>query len=287
MDPGLATAAVDLRDVAVRIAGRRVLGPLSLRVAAGERWAILGPNGSGKTTLLALIGGWRHPSEGSAAVLGIRFGHGDVRALRRSIGHVSHMLAERFAPASPIEEVVLTGRASTVARWPRAVDRRERERATELLGQVGCAHLAQQAFGACSQGERQRVLLARALFHPTDLLLLDEPAAGLDLPGREGLIQAIDGIVSTDGADTADGADAMAARLPAILMATHHLDEIPASVTHAALLRGGELIGAGPVAGVLTPEALGRCFGMTLVVERREGRWTAFATSGSRPLAVP
>ncbi len=267
--PGI---AVDLRDVEVRVAGRRILGPLSLRVRSGERWVLLGPNGSGKTTLLGLVGGWRHPSQGRATVLGVRFGHGDIRALRTRVGHVSHTVAERFTPATPVEDVVATGRGSTIATWPRTLSEAERARVSALLGQVGCAHLAGQPFGACSQGERQRVLLARALFHPMALLLFDEPAAGLDLPGREGLIAAVDRIPGGAGG-------------PAVLMATHHLDEVPASATHAALLRDGHLLATGALADVLTPEALRRCFGLTLSVERRGRRWTAWATDGSEPLA--
>jgi iron complex transport system ATP-binding protein len=266
--------AVDLREVEVRIGGRRVLGPVSLRVRRGERWILLGPNGSGKTTLLSVIGGWRHPSVGGATVVGVRFGRGDVRALRSGIGHVSHTLAERFPPAMPVEDVVATGRASTIATWPLEIAPEERHRVTALLEQVGCAHLRGQAFGACSQGERQRILVARALFHPADLLLLDEPSAGLDLPGREGLIAAVDAIRG--------GPDG-----PALVMATHHLDEVPVTATHAALLRAGALRAAGPIEGVLTPEALGDCFAMAIAVERRRGRWTAWAADGSAPLARP
>jgi iron complex transport system ATP-binding protein len=268
-------AAADLQDVEVRVAGRRILGPLSLRVRFGERWVLLGPNGSGKTTLLGLIGGWRHPSSGRTKVLGVTFGQGDIRSLRTRIGHVSHTLAERFPPTSPVEEIVATGRGSTIATWPRAISAHERDRVSTLLEQVGCGLLRGQAFGACSQGERQRVLLARALFHPTALLLLDEPSAGLDLPGRERLIAAVDGI--------AGGADG-----PALIMATHHLDEVPASATHAALLRTGGLLDSGPIEQVLTSDALGRCFDLALAVERRGGRWTAWATGRSAPpLARP
>jgi iron complex transport system ATP-binding protein len=255
--------AVELQQVEVRIAGRRVLGPLDLRVAPGERWVLLGPNGSGKTTLLGLIGGWRHPSRGTAMVLGRRFGWTDLRELRARIAHVSHAFADALEPGLTTLDVVLTGRESTLATWPFAVTEAERATALDSLDRVGCAPLARQAFLRCSQGERQRVLLARALFARRELVLLDEPAAGLDLPGREQLLRVID-LLGAEGE-------------PASIMATHHLDEVPRSATHAALLREGTLLAAGHLEDVLTPSLLGSCFGLDLRVERRDGRWFAFA----------
>ena len=255
--------AVDLQDVEVRIAGRRILGPLDLRVEHGERWMLLGPNGSGKTTLLSVIGGWRHPSDGTATVLGRRFGRTDLRALRVAIGHVSHAVADALEPGLTTLEVVLTGRESTLATWPFEVTASERAAATAALEDVGCSGLAGQAFLRCSQGERQRVLLARARFGRRELVLLDEPAAGLDLPGREALLGVLD--------DMAAGGTLTA------IMATHHLDEIPTTATHAALLRQGTLLAAGLVEDVLTPGGLENCFGLALRVERRSGRWFAFA----------
>ena len=157
--------------------------------------------------------------------------------------------------------MVLTGRESTLATWPFAVSEGERAAALESLAGVGCAPLAGQAFLRCSQGERQRVLLARALFGRRELVLLDEPAAGLDLPGREQLLRVIDLLAEDESAS---------------IMATHHLDEVPRSATHAALLRLGTLLSAGPLKDVLTPSLLGRCFGLDLRVERRAGRWFAF-----------
>lgn len=260
--------AVALRDVEVRAAGRRILGPVSLRIQAGERWMLLGPNGSGKTTLLSVAGGWRHPSGGRAWVLGAELGRSDVRDLRARIGHVGHRLSELLRPDLSVDEVVLTGKRSTLAPWGVALDERDRRDASARLAQVGCGHLAGQAFLACSQGERQRVLLARALFARHELLVLDEPAAGLDLPGREAMVGALEAVA-------ADGPG------PTTIMATHHLDEAPPSTTHAALLRDGLLVAAGPVDEVLTAAALGRCFGIELRVERRGARWTAFAADGA------
>jgi iron complex transport system ATP-binding protein len=254
--------AVELRDVEVRIAARRILGPLSLRIEPGERWMLLGPNGSGKTTLLRVMGAWRHPSAGTATVLGRRLGRTDLRELRAEIGHVSHAVADSLDPGLTTLEVVLTGRQSTLATWPFEVTPEDRAAALEALEAAGCGKVAGQAFLRCSQGERQRALLARARFGLRALVLLDEPAAGLDLPGREDLLRVIDGI--DDGK-------------AAVVMATHHLDEIPASATHGALLRGGELIAAGPLDEVLTTEQLERCFGLRLRVERAGKRWFAAA----------
>ena len=255
--------AVELSGVEVRIAGRRILGPIDLLVQLGERWILLGPNGSGKTTLLSVMGAWRHPSAGTAAILGRRVGRTDLRALRADVGHVSHAVADALEPGLTALEVVLTGRESTLATWPYEVTDAERAAALEALDAMGCAGLAGQTFARCSQGERQRVLLARSRFGRRPLVLLDEPAAGLDLPGREDLLRVVDGMAGD--------------RELAVVMATHHLDEIPRSATHAALLRRGELIAAGPVEEAIAPEPLERCFGLRLRVERNGGRWFAVA----------
>jgi iron complex transport system ATP-binding protein len=256
--------AVELHDVEVRIGGRRILGPLDLRIEAGERWMLLGPNGSGKTTLLRVMGAWRHPSAGTATVLGRRLGRTDLRELRTEIGHVSHAVSDGLEPGLTTLQVVLTGRESTLAPWPFEVTEEQRAAALETLEGVGCGGLAGQVFLRCSQGERQRVLLARARFGRRPLVLLDEPSAGLDLPGREDLLCVVDRLAE-DGSVT-------------VVMATHHLDEIPTTATHAALLRAGALIATGVLEDVLTPELLGRCFGLRLRVERASGRWFAFAT---------
>jgi len=245
----------------VRIAGRRVLGPVTLEIGAGERWAVLGPNGSGKTTLLRLAGAIRHPSAGRVVVLGAELGRVDVRALRERIAFVGHAVADQLPPGLRVSEVVLTGKRATLVPWLQEYDDTDRERADELLGRLGCSHLDGQALSACSQGERQRVLLARALFGRPELLLLDEPAAGLDLPGREALVSALE----TAG-DLAE--------VPTILV-THHLEELPTTITHVALLRDGLVLAEGAAGDVLTGELAGACFGLPLSVRRDGGRWTA------------
>ncbi|HWO71665.1 MAG TPA: ATP-binding cassette domain-containing protein [Actinomycetota bacterium] len=263
------THAVLIEGAEVSIGGRRVLGPVKLRVGRGERWALLGPNGSGKTTLLALAAALRQPSRGRVAVLGAELGRVDVRDLRARIGLLGHAVADALPRGLAALEVVLTGKRSTLVPWLQGFDARDRAEALELLELVGCAELARRPWERCSQGERQRILLARALFGRPELLLLDEPAAGLDLPGRELLVSAIDG--------------AGRARAATSVLATHHLEDLPASTTHAALLRGGRIVAAGPVEEVLTDAALGACFGIPVQVHRSRGRWTARSAAALRP----
>jgi iron complex transport system ATP-binding protein len=259
-----ADAVVAVRDAVVRIGGRRVLGPLDLEVRAGERWALLGPNGSGKTTLLSLVGGRRQPSSGTVRVLGLTFGRGDVRTLHPRIGHASHALTEKMPPHLSALDVVLTGKRSALVTWFEPIDDDDRARARARLAEVHAERLAEQAFVSCSQGERQRILLARALFGRPELLILDEPSAGLDLPARELLIRALETAASRPDA-------------PTTLLATHHLEEIPGSTTHAALLRDGRIVTSGPIAEVLTAGNLLACFDLPVEVGRRNGRWWAAA----------
>lgn len=259
---------VMLRDAVVRIGGRRILGPVELHVGSVERWVLLGPNGSGKTTLLGLAGARRQPTSGLVRVLGVTLGRGDVRTLHPRIGHCSHTLTEMMPANLSVLDVVLTGKRSALVTWFEPIDEEDRAKARGRLAEVGADTLAGQAFAACSQGERQRVLLARALFGRPELLILDEPSAGLDFPARELLVAALEA-----AAGQPDG--------PTMLLATQHLEEIPPSTTHAALLRGGELIASGPVETVLTEERLRECFGLDVEIGRRNGRWWA-AASGRR-----
>jgi iron complex transport system ATP-binding protein len=255
---------VALLGAVVRIGGRTILGPVDLSVESGAHWVLLGPNGSGKTTLLSLAGGWRQPCAGEVRVLGSRLGRVDVRRLRSLIGHVSHTVADRLRPELSVEDVVLTGKASVLETWWQDLTEDDHDRARSLLDDVGCLELASRPLGACSLGERQRVLIARALFGEHPLLLFDEPAAGLDLPARELLLAAMTKVL--------DGP-----RPPTTILATHHLEEIPTTVTHAALLRGGRAIATGRVTDVLTDDGLSACYGMDVVIERRDGRWWARA----------
>lgn len=254
---------VALEDAEVRIGGRRVLGPITLQVIRGQRWAVLGPNGSGKTTLLRLSGAVRQPSAGRVRVLGAELGTVDVRGLRERIAFVGHAVADALPPGLPVRDLVLTGKHGTLVPWLQEFDAADRAHADELLDRLGCGHLDGQAFSACSQGERQRVLLARALFGRPELVLLDEPAAGLDLPGREALLAALDDVHELGAATT--------------VLVTHHPEELPSTVTHAALLRDGGLVAAGPVAEVLLDGPMSSCFGLPIQVRFEDGRWSAAA----------
>ncbi|MGB7804842.1 MAG: ATP-binding cassette domain-containing protein [Actinomycetota bacterium] len=255
---------VSLEGVTVRVEGRRILGPVSMPIGAGERWVLLGPNGGGKTTLLGVIGARRQPSSGSARVMGMTFGHGDLRKLQRRIGHASHSLSDLFPGGLRVLDVVLTGTRSVLSPWFQDYDPSERARAEAQLAAVGCGELAGRGFATCSQGERQRVLLARAMVGEPRLLVLDEPSAGLDLPSREALIAALERSIRERPDLT-------------VVLATHHLEEIPPSATHAALLRDGCLVSSGPIEETLTREHLVGCFGIDVEVSRRGGRWFSAA----------
>jgi iron complex transport system ATP-binding protein len=248
----------------VRIDGHPVLGPIDLRIGHGERWVLLGPNGGGKTTLLTLAGARRQPSSGWVAVLGATLGSSDLRSIQPKISHTSHVLAERMPPGLTVRTVVLTGKRAVLTPWFQEFDEGDRRHAATLLDRVGCAHLAERRFDTCSQGERQRVLLARALYADPELLILDEPASGLDLPARETLIDALETVLAQPSAPTA-------------ILATHHLEEIPPSSTHAALLRDGRLVTSGEIADVLTPGPLEACFGIAMEVGQRGARWWGVA----------
>ncbi|MEA2520484.1 MAG: iron complex transport system ATP-binding protein [Actinomycetota bacterium] len=256
--------AVAIAGATVRISRRTILGPVDLRVGEHEQWVLLGPNGSGKTTLLKLAGARRQPSAGEVRIFGARVGRTDIRALHPRIGHVSHALADQLRPSILVLSAVLTGRDAALAEWMHDFDEADRSRALALLDQVGCADLADRTLGTCSMGERQRVLLARAMFGRHDLLLFDEPAAGLDLPARERLLAAM--------TTTAGGS------VPASILATHHVEEIPSTVTHAGLLRDGMILTQGPIQEVLRAEPLRECFGLEIEIEHRGGRWSARAT---------
>jgi iron complex transport system ATP-binding protein len=246
----------------VRMGGRRIAGPLDLVIGAGERWALLGPNGSGKTTVLSLMGARRQPSGGTVDVLGERLGRTDVRRLRPRIGHVSHRVADALRSDATVLDTVLTGRDATLVTWWQRFDDEDVARARTLLASIGCDELAARPLDTCSLGERQRVLIARALFGEHELLLFDEPAAGLDLPARERLLAAMTAVTETT-----------------TVLATHHLEEIPPTTTHAALLRAGRVVAAGLIADVLVDARLSDCFGMSIVVDHDAGRWRARAAS--------
>jgi iron complex transport system ATP-binding protein len=248
--------------------GAELLAGVDWTIRRGEHWALLGPNGAGKTTLLSLLAAVRHPSAGEVRVLGGRLGRVDLRELRRRIGLVHPGL--RPLPHLSAEATVLTGASGSVQPlWDR-YGPQDRARATDLLELVGCGHLRARPFGSLSDGERQRVLLARALQPAPALLLLDEPASALDLPAREALLAALSAL-------------AMTAPELATVLVCHHLEELPHTTSHALLLRAGAAVAAGPVDQVLRDRPLSAAFGIDVRVGRHDGRWAARARRGQLP----
>jgi iron complex transport system ATP-binding protein len=250
---------VALEQATVRRGGRTILAPLDWSVRAGEHWALLGPNGAGKTTLLRLASAQIHPSSGSATILGGRMGRVQVQELRARIALVEPAFGRAVLPARTALHLVLSGATGTLATLADRIGPADVARARRLLEEVGVGGLAERPVGTCSEGERARILLARALMLDAPLVVLDEPAAGLDLPGRELLLAAVQ--------------DAAAARPGlATITATHHLEELPATTTHALLLRDGEAVASGPLDAAVTEETLSACFGIPLRLERHDGR---------------
>jgi len=265
-DPRRPVPAVRLRGVAVVRDGRPILDDVDWEVCPGERWAVLGPNGSGKTTLLHVAGMRLLPTRGTVEVLGARYGRTDARALRTRVSFVSQAILRSLRPTLSAHDVVLTGRYGALEPWWHHYEPADHTRADALLAEAGQGHLTSQEFGVLSEGERQQVLLARALMGEPELLLLDEPAAGLDLGARERLVTRIAALAAAP--DTVP-----------IVLVTHHVEEIPPGTTHVALLRRGRIVGAGEAGTVLTSAAVSACFDMPVAVERYGGRWTARASA--------
>ena len=240
-------------------------------VQQGEHWVVLGPNGAGKTTLLNLAAAFSHPSGGTVEVLGETLGEFDMRTLRESIGTVEPGLARRIQGRYTGFEVVLTGATGSIALLHDRIDDEDRARADRLMNEIGVGPLRDRRFEDCSQGERQRLLLARSLMDEPDLLLLDEPTSGLDLPSRERLIASLDAMADANPT------------LPTVTV-THHLEEIPSSSTHALLLADGRIVAQGPIAETLTAASVSRCFEIEVEVARHGNRWAARV---ERPTAEP
>jgi iron complex transport system ATP-binding protein len=268
---GVGNVAIDVVEMlGVNVfvpSGVTILSGIDWTVRSGEHWALIGPNGSGKSTLLSLCGAARHPSSGSVSILGERLGETSVWELRERIGTVN--------PAMPLydwftaEEIVLTGATGTIQpRWDVYGDSHH-QRAQDLLGLLGCEELREREISTCSQGERQRVRIARSLMADPPLLLLDEPATGLDLPAREALIVALSEL-------------AVAQPELATIIVSHHLEELPPTTTHALLMRGGKIVASGQVAEALTSANVSACFGFDIRVHREEGRWVARAAASWR-----
>lgn len=253
-----------MRGVGIRRGGSMLLREIDWTVYDDERWVVIGPNGAGKTTLLQVAATQLFPSEGTVEILGERLGATDVFELRPRIGLASAALADRVPPNEKVIDLVLTASYAIVGRWKEEYESADVTRAVELLDALGCAHLIRRRFATLSEGERKRVQIARSLMPDPELLLLDEPAAGLDLGGREDLVRRIAYLASDRAA-------------PTMVMVTHHVEEVPEGFTHAMLLRRGAVLAAGPLHEVFTERNLSKCFGVPLIIEYRQSRWSARA----------
>ena len=253
-----------LRGVGVRYDKSTLLRDIDWTVRSDESWVVIGPNGAGKTTLLQIAAALLMPTEGTAEILGERLDQADLQDLRTRIGFASAAVADQVRPTEKVIDLVLTASYGILGRNAEDYDSFDVTRAVELLDALGCAHLIRRRFATLSEGERKRVQIARSLMPDPELLLLDEPAAGLDLGGREDLLRRISLLAADPQA-------------PMIVLVTHHVEEVPEGFTHAMLLRKGTVLAAGPVLEVFTERNLSRCFGVPLQVERRAARWTARA----------
>jgi iron complex transport system ATP-binding protein len=253
-----------LRGVGVRYDKSMLLRDIDWTVRSDESWVVIGPNGAGKTTLLQVAAALLTPTEGTAEILGEPLEGADLQDLRTRIGFASAAVADHVPPAEKVIDLVLTASYGILGRNAEDYDSFDVTRAVELLDALGCAHLIRRKFATLSEGERKRVQIARAMMPDPELLLLDEPAAGLDLGGREDLLRRISRLAADPQA-------------PMIILVTHHVEEVPEGFTHAMLLRKGAVLAAGPVLDVFTERNLSKCFGVPLLVERRAARWTARA----------
>jgi iron complex transport system ATP-binding protein len=264
--PGMAGAgesdALRCTDVTLVIDGARILDTINWNVRAAERWVVLGANGAGKTSLLRVAALYQHPSSGTVDVLGQRLGRTDVRTLRERIAFSSPALAARLEPSMTALEVVMTARYAALAPWWHHYGDDDRDRAHALLRDWRCDELATHAFPTLSAGERQRVLLARTLMNEPGIVLLDEPTAGLDVGGREELVEDLSVWARDRGR-------------PPLVLVTHHLEEVPPGFTHALVLNGGRVLASGAMRETVTSDVLSDAFGLPLDVREEDGRYAA------------
>ncbi|WP_127793447.1 ABC transporter ATP-binding protein [Agromyces sp. LHK192] len=260
----MASTVLEFRDVSVIRDGNTILDGVDWSVAADERWVILGPNGAGKTTLLQIAAAAMHPSKGTADVLLESLGKVDVFELRPMIGFASTAMARKIPRNETVLDVVLTAAYSVTGRWNEEYEEIDERRAKRVLSEWSLEEFADRRFGSLSDGEQKRVQIARSVMTDPELLLLDEPAASLDLGAREELVGLLGGYASSSAA-------------PAIVMVTHHVEEIPKGFTHALLLKEGSVVAAGPLAEALTAEHLTETFGLSIELTEQDGRYVARA----------
>lgn len=252
----------ELAGVTIKRGGATLLDDISLIIGESDRWVVIGPNGAGKTTLLQLLSAQMYPSEGIVGLLGDVVGAVDVFELRPRIGLTSSALADRIPAGERVEDVVLSAAYAIVGRWREEYDVYDVAQADRLLDSLRVGHLRGRTFGTLSEGERKRVQIARALMTDPELLLLDEPAGGLDLAGREALVDTL--------SDLCQDPDS-----PATVLVTHHVEEIPRGITHCLLLRAGRIVAQGPIEDTLTDDNLSATFDMPLSVSHDGVRWSA------------
>ena len=262
VDPDL---LIDFTDVALIRDGHTLVGPVTWSVELDERWVIIGANGAGKTSLLRIAAAAEHPSSGTAYVLGERLGRVDMSELRSRVGLSSSALAQRIPGNEVVRDLVVSAGYAVLGRWREKYEEVDYHRAVDMLESLGAEHLADRRYETLSEGERKRILIARALMTDPELLLLDEPAAGLDLGGREELVSRL--------TDLAADPDA-----PALVLVTHHVEEIPPGFSHCMLLAEGRVVSAGLLSDVLTGENLSAAFGQAIDVDVIDGRYFARRT---------
>jgi iron complex transport system ATP-binding protein len=251
-----------LTNVLVQRSGKDILGPLSFTISEGERWVVLGPNGAGKSTLLKLLATEIFPTSGSVKLLDQELGKVDIFELRTRIGVCGSMKHEQIPEDEIVKDVVITAAYAVLGRWNEAYDLWDESRASALLTTFGVRQLGDRLYGTLSDGEKKRVQIARALMIDPEILLLDEPTAGLDLGGREDLLNRFANF-------------AMDQRSPVTLMVTHHIEEIPVGTTHALLIRDGKIAVSGPVDQVITSQHIGEVFDLAVQVNTSNGRYFA------------
>jgi iron complex transport system ATP-binding protein len=261
-DPDL---LIDFAKITLRRGGRILVGPVTWSVELDERWVVIGPNGAGKTSLLRMAAAAEHPSSGTAYVLGERLGRTDMSELRSRVGLSSSTLSQRVPDGELVRDLVVSAGYAVLGRWRESYEDVDYEQAIDMLESLGAEHLAERTYETLSEGERKRVLIARSLMTDPELLLLDEPAAGLDLGGREKLAARLE--------DLAADADA-----PAIVLVTHHVEEIPRGFSHALILSEGKVVDSGLLTDTLTAENLSKAFGQSIALEVIDGRYFARRT---------
>jgi len=255
---------LNLQSVSVVRDGKTILGPLDWQVNENERWVILGPNGAGKSTLFSLCSAQIHPTTGSVEILGSRLGSVDVFEVRPRIGFMGSTLINLLPEDEKVIDIVLTAAYAMLGRWNESYELWDESRAQGLLTTLGVRELAQRNFNTLSEGEKKRVLISRSLMSDPEILLLDEPASGLDLGGREDLLSRFDLLANDPFA-------------PVTLIITHHIEEIPAGSTHALLLKRGKIVGSGPIGTVITSENLSLAYDMPISVTMANNRFSANA----------